>query len=80
MNLEAITQDLKSHLETIRAGLTRDYTVGMTEHQEAALAWMETFAAISLRVMQKTNPSKIRGAAIAEEIKARIHGRAVLED
>lgn len=80
MDLDLIVQDLKRHLETVRSGLTQQYTVGMTDEQEAALAWLETFAAISLRVMKKANPSKLRDAARAEEIKARIDGRPVLED
>lgn len=46
---------------------------------EAAWAEIETFCAISLRVFAKTNPSKLRDAAMAEEIKARIQGREVIE-
>jgi hypothetical protein len=38
-------------------------------------ATIETFIAVALRVMAKTNPSKIRDAATIEEIKARIDGR-----
>lgn len=47
-----------------------------------AQAWaeIETFIAVALRVMGKTNPSKIRDAAMAEEIKARMDGRGVYED
>lgn len=47
---------------------------------ETAWATIETFLAISLRVMKKTNPSKIRDAARTEEIAARLHGREVIED
>jgi len=46
---------------------------------EAAWAQIETFCSIALRVFAKTNPSKLRDAAMAEEIKARIDGRGVLE-
>lgn len=46
---------------------------------EDALAVIETFCAISLNVMRKTNPSKIRSAARTVEISARIHGRAIEE-
>jgi hypothetical protein len=46
---------------------------------EEAWAQIETFCAIALRVFAKTNPSKLRDAAMAEEIKARIEGREVLE-
>ena len=46
-----------------------------------AQAWaeVETFIAIALRVMAKTNPSKIRDAAMIEEMKARMDGRGVYE-
>ena len=80
MKLDSVASDLNAHFETVRAGLTHGYTQGMTQGEEEALAWLETFAAISLRIMQTTNPSKIRDAARAEEIKARIQGRPVLED
>ena len=38
---------------------------------------IESFVAIALRVFAKTNPSKLRDAAMIEEIKARIEGRAL---
>jgi hypothetical protein len=40
---------------------------------------IETFIAVALRVMSRTNPSKIRDAATVEEIKARMDGRGVIE-
>ena len=43
-------------------------------------AEVETFVAVALRVFAKTNPSKLRDAAMAEEIKARLDGRGVYED
>lgn len=43
-------------------------------------AEVETFVAIALRVLAKTNPSKIRDAAMIEELKARFDGRGVYED
>lgn len=79
VGLDDIVRDLKTHLEVVRSAMTQGYTQGMSEQQEAALAWLETFAAISLRVMADTNPSKIREAARLEEIKARMQGRQVLE-
>ena len=42
-------------------------------------AQIETFCAIALRVFAKTNPSKLRDAAMIEEIKARMDGREVLK-
>lgn len=80
MNTEAIVQDLKSSFEVLRFEMTHGFTKGMSKDAESALAWLETFAAISMRIMGKTNPSKIRDAARAEEIKARMNGRQVLED
>lgn len=79
-DIDAIVQDLKSNFETIKREMTAGYTRGMTAEAEASLAWLETFSAISVRVMRHTNPSKLREAARAEEIKARMEGRAVLED
>lgn len=46
---------------------------------EAAWADIETFVAVALRVMAKTNPSRIRDAAMIEEISARMDGRGVIE-
>lgn len=40
---------------------------------------IETFIAVALRVMARTNPSRIRDAALTEEIKARLDGRGVIE-
>jgi hypothetical protein len=39
-----------------------------------ALCSVETYCAVSLRVLKKTNPSKIRGCARTVEIKARMDG------
>lgn len=44
-----------------------------------ALAHIETFCAVALRVMRKTNPSKVRDCARTVEIQARMDGREVLE-
>jgi len=43
------------------------------------LAHIETFCAVALRVMARTNPSKIREAARLVEIQARIKGHHVYE-
>jgi hypothetical protein len=54
--------------------------INLTEPNiESAWAEIETFCAIALRVMAKTNPSKLRDAAMAEEIRARVEGREVIE-
>ena len=41
---------------------------------ERAIVDMENFTGVSLKVMEKTNPSKIRDAATVFEIKARMDG------
>lgn len=66
--------DLANALATVRV------LIDLTQPEnESAWAEIETFCAIALRVFAKTNPSKLRDAAMAEEIKARIQGREVLE-
>ena len=47
---------------------------------EQAWAQLETYVAITLRVLAKTNPSKVADAARTEEISARLTGRECLED
>ena len=73
-DISAMKEGLLGALNTVRGRL--DLTDPQTEQ---AWAEIETFCAISLRVMAKTNPSKLRDAAMIEEIKARMHGREVLE-
>lgn len=79
VGLDAIVQDLNLAFEAIRAEMTDQWTKPITQEGERALAHLETFAAISVRIMRTTNTSKIRDAARLEEIKARIQGREVLE-
>lgn len=43
--------------------------------EDYALCIIETFIDLSLRVMNKTNPSKIRSEARTVEIKARLAGK-----
>ena len=47
---------------------------------EDAWAEVETYIAVSLRVLAKTNRSKIKDAAMTVEIQARINGIECLED
>ena len=74
-DLGQIEADLAHHLGIIRGALRPEADTP----EDEALAHVETFAAVALRVMRASNPSKIRDAAMTEEIKARIDGRAVLE-
>lgn len=78
-DISGIVQDLRVNLEVVRSAMTQGDTVGLTAEQEAALATVETFCAIAVRVMRQTNPSKLRDAARAEELAAYIHNREVLK-
>lgn len=73
-DIEQIARDLQEALARLR-----EHVLPAPEGVEDALAEVETFCAIALRVMARTNPSKLRAAAMTVEIAARIHGRAVKE-
>jgi len=67
--------DLTVAIQTIRDALKA--VDGSAE--DHALAALETFVVVSLRLMAKTNPSKVRDVARTVEIKARLDGKQVLE-
>ena len=46
--------------------------------EDYALCALECFVDIALRVMRKTNPSKIRSVAMTVEIQARMDGKPVV--
>lgn len=73
--IEPIEDLVTSALRDLRAELTRDYTEPISDRADRALTNAEYFAAIALRVLRKTNPSRIREAARIVEIKARIVGK-----
>lgn len=68
-----IRRDIVSSLSVIRPLLD-------LENEDVKHAWaeVETFCAVSLAVLAKTNPSKIRSEAMTVEIKARMDGRECL--
>lgn len=66
-NVAEISADLMSALGELRPSMQGN----------DAFAHIETFCAIALRVMSKTNPSKIRSEAMTVEIQARMAGREV---
>lgn len=68
-----IRRDIVSSLSVIRPLLD-------LENEDVKHAWaeVETFCAVSLAVLAKTNPSKIRSEAMTVEIRARIDGRECL--
>lgn len=55
--------DLIEQMHTLR-----DVLPNMTPEQRDALAAVETFCAIALRIIAKTNPSKVRSEAMTTEI------------
>jgi hypothetical protein len=72
---EAIKDALVVDLLTMRSHVL---TLG-DAHIEDAWAGIETFCAIALRVMAKTNASKLRSEMMTVEIAARMAGVEVLE-
>lgn len=71
----------KTNIVEIAADLVRDLAVvrqALTDQANSSDAWatVETFCAVALRVMAKTNPSKIREAAMTVEIQHLMPGRA----
>lgn len=64
-----MTSTVMADLEVIRSA------VGDTEE----MAGLETFVAISLRLMAATNPSKLREVMRLVEIQARMDGKHVYE-
>ena len=77
-DLEEVVADLMASIGWIRdeIGIGSEKVDPRTEEH---MAHIETFCAIAIRVLRKTNPSKIRDAAMAEEISARLDGRGVIE-
>lgn len=74
-DVDAIDADLTLALQTVREALK---PVDGTP-EDNALCSIETFCAVSLRVMRKTNPSKLRSEARTVEIGVRLSGIPVLE-
>lgn len=87
-NPEALTRMSRNRADVsaIAGGITGALTT-LHGHIEAtgskatkeAMAELETFCVIALRIMNKTNPSKIRSEARSVEILARSVGAEVLE-
>ncbi len=73
----------RTDINSIRAdiiGVVEELRPHYLPSHEAAWAALESYVAISLRVLAKTNPSKLRDAAMTEEISARVSGRECLGD
>lgn len=74
-DMTLVERDLAAALKVLRDAL--DPTDGTPV--DVALCDVETFAAVALGVMRKTNPSKVRDVARVYEIKARMDGVPVVE-
>lgn len=73
MRAKTITTDLE-HIVAHELRVLREAVPAGTEG-EKALAFLECFAAVSLRLMAKTNPSKVVDVAMTSEIRWRLDGR-----
>lgn len=73
-DVEAMDTDITAAFKVVRQALA----AADGSREDIALASLETFVVIALRVMRKTNPSKIRSEAMTVEIKARIDGIPVM--
>ena len=71
-DIDAIAREIAGHLEAIRAALDTQLIDGNA--LDTALCSIETYCAVSLRVMRQTNPSKVRDCARTVEIKALMDG------
>lgn len=72
-----MTESIENDLATA-ANVVRQALPPASPEVENALAEIETFCAIALRVMRKTNPSKLRDAARTVEVEAYLKGREVV--
>lgn len=73
-DVDEIDADLTQALATVRKGLAPVEDSA----EDAALCAVETFCVVALRVMRKTNPSKLRSEARTVELKARLDGIPVV--
>jgi hypothetical protein len=74
-DMAEVDRDITAAVKTLRERL---YFPDGSE-QELALCAIETFIAIALKVMVKTNPSKVRDCARTIEIKARMDGVPIMK-
>ena len=73
-NMDDTTEAMRKALRVIMAAL--DPVDGTPE--DDAIYSLASFVDVALRVMRKTNPSKIRDCARTVEIKARMDGLLVI--
>jgi transcriptional regulator len=75
-NLDELERDLAENLRKLRKMLDVQLVDG--SDADIALNSVETFCVVAMRVMRKTNPSKIHSEARTVEIKARMDGIPVI--
>lgn len=68
-NITELAETATANLQALHAAIEP------TPEAEAAFAWLEGYVAVSLRVIGKTNPSKVRDAARTEWIKGLMDGK-----
>ena len=73
-DMDATERDMVAALRVLREALQPEDGTEV----DNALCSIKTFCDVALRVMRKTNPSKVRDCARTVEIKARIDGIPVL--
>lgn len=74
--IDAMTEQVMADLAVIRSIALSSCTA----YERDAMASIETFVAIALRVMAKTNASKLRDVMRTVEIVARMDGKEVIGD
>lgn len=75
-DMDDTARELGEHLNTLREALRPEDGT----HIDYALCSVETFCAVALRVMRKTNPSKVRSEARTVELKALMDGTPVIRE
>jgi hypothetical protein len=73
-DVRTLDADITGSLLVLRANLNADDG----SDADTALAEVETFIAVALRVFSKTNPGKLRSEARNVEIQARLDGIEVV--
>ena len=73
-DMDQVARELADHLKTLRDAMRPED--GSPE--DTALCSVETFCAVALRVMKKTNPSKVRSESRTVELYARLQGIPVV--
>jgi hypothetical protein len=77
-NMDSTEYDLGESLRVLSEALEAQLEDG--NEVDTALCGVMTFCAVAIRVMRKTNPSKIRSEARTVEIKARMDGIPVIRE